>query len=96
MSISRGEVERVARLAHLELSGEEIEMMIRDLNGILDYVECIERVNVEGIDPAGLETGGTPLREDRASAGLEPGEATGGAPMAERDLFKVPPAIEGE
>ena len=96
MSISRGEVEHVARLANLELSEEEIEKMVRDLNGILDYVECLEGVDIEGIDPASSAGAGTPLREDRASPGLDPGKATDLAPMAERDLFKVPPAIEGE
>jgi aspartyl-tRNA(Asn)/glutamyl-tRNA(Gln) amidotransferase subunit C len=96
MSISRSEVEHVARLAHLDLSEEETERMVRDLNGILDYVECLEQVDIEGIDPAGLERVGTPLREDRVLPGLEPGEATSGAPLADGDLFKVPPAIEGE
>ena len=96
MSISRGEIEHVARLAHLELTEEEIERMIRDLGGILDYVKCLEGVDVEGIDPASSAGTGTPFREDQTSPGLDPGKATGVAPMAERDLFKVPPAIEGE
>ena len=96
MSISRSEVEHVARLAHLDLSEEETERMLRDLNGILDYVECLEGVDIEGIDPAHGESAETPLREDRTSECLDPGLATAGAPAADRDLFKVPPAIEGE
>lgn len=96
MSISRGEIEHLASLAHLEFSEEEIGGMVRDLNRILDYVECLEQVDVEGIDPASSGGAGTPLREDRVLPGLDPGEAMGGAPMADRDLFKVPPAIEGE
>ena len=96
MSISRAEVEHVARLAHLELSEEEIERMVQDLNGIRHHVTCLEQVDVGGIDPAGLEGEETPLREDLVFPGLDLGQATGGAPMADRDLFKVPPAIEGE
>jgi len=96
MSISRTEVEHVARLAHLELSEDEKERMVRDLNRILDYVECLEGVDVAGIDPASSLSVETPLREDRVSGCLDPGVAIGGAPAADRDLFKVPPAIEGE
>ena len=96
MSISRAEVQHVARLARLELTEEEIEGMVRDLNRVLDYVDCLAQVDVEGIDPAKSSGAGTPFREDQILPGLDPGEATGAAPMADRDLFKVPPAIEGE
>ena len=96
MSISRAEVQHVARLARLELTEKEIEGMVRDLNRVLDYVECLAQVDVEGIDPAKSSGAETPLREDRILPGLDPGKATGVAPLADRELFKVPPAIEGE
>jgi aspartyl-tRNA(Asn)/glutamyl-tRNA(Gln) amidotransferase subunit C len=96
MSISRTEVEHVARLAHLELSEDEKERMVRDLNRILDYVTCLEGVDIEGVDSVSPGNPETPLREDRISGCLDPGVATGVAPVADRDLFKVPPAIEGE
>lgn len=93
MSISRDEVLRVAALARLDLDEAELRAMVADLGSILDYVKHLDRITGDGA-PAGEEGGGTPLRVDRVEAGLEPGAATGIAPVSENGLFKVPPAFE--
>ena len=48
MSISRDQVAHVARLANLELSEKDIERMVQDLNKVLGYVACLERVGCGG------------------------------------------------
>ena len=45
------DVERVAELAHLELTPEEIERMLHDLNAILDYVAELNELDTSGVAP---------------------------------------------
>ena len=49
--VTVADVERVAELAHLELTPEEIEPMLRDLNAILDYVAELNELDTAGIEP---------------------------------------------
>ena len=45
------EVERVAELAHLELTPEETGRMLHDLNAILDYVAELNELDTAGVAP---------------------------------------------
>ena len=49
--VTVADVERVAELAHLELTPEETEPMLRDLNAILDYVAELNELDTSGIEP---------------------------------------------
>jgi aspartyl-tRNA(Asn)/glutamyl-tRNA(Gln) amidotransferase subunit C len=96
MSISREDVERLARLARLSLDAAEIEAMTRDLESILAYIATLRELDRDAAaaEPGDARTG-TPLRDDEVRPSLPPGEATALAPGARHDLFRVPPAIGG-
>jgi aspartyl-tRNA(Asn)/glutamyl-tRNA(Gln) amidotransferase subunit C len=49
--IGREQVLHVAKLARLRLSDEEIERMSSELSGILDHIEKIEELDLDGVDP---------------------------------------------
>ncbi len=49
--IDREQVLHVARLARLELSDEEVERMTGELSGILEHVEKIAGLDLEGVPP---------------------------------------------
>jgi aspartyl-tRNA(Asn)/glutamyl-tRNA(Gln) amidotransferase subunit C len=49
--IDRDQVLHVARLARLRLSEEEVERMASELSGILDHVDRISRLDLEGVEP---------------------------------------------
>ena len=49
--IDREQVLHVAKLARLRLSDEEIERMSSDLSGILDHIEKIEELDLDGVEP---------------------------------------------
>lgn len=51
MPISREEVEKVAVLARLLLSEEELQKMTRELGAILEYVAQLDRVDTAGVEP---------------------------------------------
>ena len=91
-------VKQIARLARLELSPEEIQTFAPQLGDILKYVEQLQSLDVQGVDPMThpieLET---PLREDivRASPVDEDGEpkVLASAPETLHGGFKVPPVL---
>jgi aspartyl-tRNA(Asn)/glutamyl-tRNA(Gln) amidotransferase subunit C len=49
--IDREQVLHVARLARLGLTDDEIETMLRELSGILEHVERMNRLDIEGVEP---------------------------------------------
>ena len=49
--IDRDQVLHVARLARLELSEEEVDTMSRELSGILDHVDKIGELDLDGVEP---------------------------------------------
>lgn len=51
MKISREDVLRVAELAHLELSPEEVETYRSQLDEILNYVAKLEEIDVTNVEP---------------------------------------------
>jgi aspartyl-tRNA(Asn)/glutamyl-tRNA(Gln) amidotransferase subunit C len=51
MKISREEVLRVAELAHLELSGDEVEMYRGQLDEILTYIDKLKELDVSDVEP---------------------------------------------
>jgi aspartyl-tRNA(Asn)/glutamyl-tRNA(Gln) amidotransferase subunit C len=89
---SRGDVERVARLARLELSAEEKDLFARQLAGILAYAEQIQRVPTEGIEPTSHAGDTATLRDDEVRPSLPRDELLAAAPDADlvAGLYKVP------
>ncbi len=95
--ITREEVERVATLARLSLTGDEAARMTGQLDSILDYVALLQSVDTTGVEPTSHAVPmRTPLREDRAVPGLPPDVGLSNAPEREGSAFVVPPVLEGE
>jgi len=94
------DVERVAELAHLELTPEETPAMLRDLNAILDYVAQLNELDTKGVTPLAqvseLQEGaaGSELREDRRAPSLDRAAVMPQAPESDGVFFKVPKVIE--
>ena len=89
---SRADVERVARLARLELSAEEKDLFARQLAGILAYAEQIQRVPTEGIEPTSHAGDAATLRDDELQPCLPREASLAAAPDGDAvaGLFKVP------
>ena len=95
--ITREDVERTAELARLSLSDDEVEAMTHDLGRILDHVDQLQGLDTEGIEPTAHAIPlATPMRADRASAGIDPELALANAPLREASAFVVPKVIDGE
>jgi aspartyl-tRNA(Asn)/glutamyl-tRNA(Gln) amidotransferase subunit C len=90
---TRADVERLARLARLELAEDEKDLFAHQLADILAYAEQLQSVDTSGVDPTSHTLAATaPMRDDHVRPSLPRDEALRGAPDASPDaaLFKVP------
>ena len=96
MKIREEEVRYVASLANLSLTDDEVAKMRRDLDGILDHMETLNAVDVEGVEPMAQVLFGEndALREDVPQPCLDNEAALANAPQSGGGYFKVPRVIE--
>jgi aspartyl-tRNA(Asn)/glutamyl-tRNA(Gln) amidotransferase subunit C len=98
VKITEQEVRRVAELANLALSDEEIARMAHDLDGILTHIDKMNELDTAGVDPMAQvlfdEEETATLREDRERPSLSNADALANAPAAGAGYFKVPRVIE--
>ena len=94
-SLSREDVKRIAELARLELTNEELDLYTRQLGDILAYVEQIRQLDTAGVAPTSQVLNRPVDREDIPDATLSRSELLSNAPDAalEAGLFKVPRVI---
>ncbi|MGB0034046.1 MAG: Asp-tRNA(Asn)/Glu-tRNA(Gln) amidotransferase subunit GatC [Candidatus Acidiferrales bacterium] len=100
MKISREDVVRVAELAHLELSSEEVETYRGQLDEILTYVGKLEELDVTNVEPmaqvlfSAAGDAHPELRDDALRPCDVGGAVLSGAPGAAKPFFRVPKVIE--
>jgi aspartyl-tRNA(Asn)/glutamyl-tRNA(Gln) amidotransferase subunit C len=95
-SLTLDDVDRVAALAHLELTGEEREELLGHLNDILGYARQIQQIDTTGVPPTGhVLVGHTADRPDEPAPSLSVDAALAAAPDPALDvgLFRVPRVI---
>ena len=94
--LTREEVLRVARLAHLELSEAEVDLFTHQLADILAYASDVQQVNTADVPPTSHAlTSGPMWREDVPAPSLDRDEVLANAPDARREagLFRVPKVL---
>jgi|SRR5215472_8318674 len=104
MKITDKDVLYVADLANLELTDQERQRMVRDLNSILDYIDRLNELDTTNIPPMAQtlprNTGSDAaeparaLREDELLPCLSHHDAIKNAPDTDGNFFKVPKVIE--
>ena len=94
-SLTAADVERIAALAHLELSADERELFRRQLADILSYAEQVQAVDTSGVPPTDHVLGERAERDDEPRASLPLDEALGNAPdpAVDAGFFRVPRVI---
>ena len=95
MSITKEEIIKVAHLAHINVSQEEIKQVEKKLVGILDLIEKMQEVNTDSIEPMSHALDiNQPLREDKVTEKDIRDKSLSLAPHSEQSLFIVPQVIE--
>ncbi|MBM3778403.1 MAG: Asp-tRNA(Asn)/Glu-tRNA(Gln) amidotransferase subunit GatC [Acidimicrobiia bacterium] len=90
------DVERIAALAHLELTGEEKQLFTGQLADILTYAEQLQQIDTTGVPAtAHVHPDLRAERPDEPAPSLAPEDALANAPDADAEagLFKVPRVI---
>jgi aspartyl-tRNA(Asn)/glutamyl-tRNA(Gln) amidotransferase subunit C len=95
MSVDQTTVRRIARLARIAVTDDEVPHLQGELNAILSFVEQLGEVNVDGVEPM---TSVTPMamkkREDVVTSGGCPDLIVRNAPATEDNFFLVPKVVE--
>ncbi len=95
MSVDAKTVRRIAHLARVAVADEEVEHLRGELNAILDFVERLREVNVDGVEPM---TSVTPMamkkRADEVTDGDIADDIVRNAPVREDHFFVVPKVVE--
>ena len=94
-TIDESHVRKVAKLSRLELTEAEIEEFTDQLSAILDYVEKMNELDTDNVEPlAHCLPISNVLREDRAKESLGTEKALVNAPQRDGNFFKVPKILE--
>lgn len=95
MSVDTATVAKIASLARIKVSEDEVAAMVPELNGILAWVEQLGEVDVTGVEPmTAVIPNHLRLREDAVTDGGIREAVLANAPAAEHGFFGVPKVIE--
>ncbi|VAX27538.1 Aspartyl-tRNA(Asn) amidotransferase subunit C @ Glutamyl-tRNA(Gln) amidotransferase subunit C [hydrothermal vent metagenome] len=95
MSVTKDEVKHIAKLAKLEFNDEEIVKYTEDLNKILEYVDKLNELDTENVEPLSHPIEGSNVfREDKLGKSVSTEDALKNAPESTEEYFKVPKVIK--
>ena len=96
MTVSVQDVERVAELANLALTSDEMAGMLRDLNSVLDYFAELNQLDTTRVPLMlqAMEAAGLHLRSDEVAPSLDRAAVLACAPDTDGVFFRVPKVIE--
>jgi len=95
VKITQELVDHVARLARLDLSGEEADRMQAQLGDILGYISLLDELDLSDVEPTShVIDMVNVLRDDEVRASLPLEQVLANAPARDGTSFKVPRIIE--
>ena len=92
--LDQASVEKVALLARLEFSQQELSEFTEKLGRIVDFVEQLQQVDTTGVEEMAhpLDVHSV-LRQDKRAPGLSREQALANAPSSDDEFFLVPPVL---
>lgn len=95
MSVTKDEVKHIAKLAKLQFNDEEIVNFTDDLNKILEYVDKLNELDTENVEPLSHPIeGANVFRDDALRNSVDTENALKNAPKSSHEYFKVPKVIK--
>jgi len=95
MSLDPATIRRIAILARIHVEESELPNLAGELNGILGWIEQLNEVNVDGIEPlTGAQQMALKMREDVVTDGGYPDKILANAPERAGEFFVVPKVVE--
>ncbi len=95
MQVDEALVRKIAHLARIKITDKEATALKDELTGILKWVEQLEEVDTDGVDPmSSAEEVPLKKRADEVTDGGYPEKIVKNAPMSEDNFFMVPTVVE--
>lgn len=95
MKISRDDVLRIARLARLGVTDDDVEKMSEQLSHILENFEVLQKVDTSGVPPTAQPNSlQNVLKEDEVRPSLSQQDVLANAPQKEGEFFRVRAVLE--
>lgn len=95
MSVDQKLVAKIANLARIRIPADEQVLVAKELTNILNWVEQLNEVDVEGIEPlASVNDSSLRMRGDLVTDGGRPEDILANAPASTADFFTVPKVVE--
>lgn len=95
MEINEAMLDRLAVLSKLEFNNEEKVELINDLKGMLTFVNTLQQLNTENVDPLLYITSNkNMLRADEVNSEISREQALQNAQLKDDQFFKVPKVIK--
>lgn len=95
MKIDQNSIKKIAHLARLEFDESSAEKMSRDMSQILDWVEQLNEIDTENVEPLTTMSSETNvMREDKTTSHLDHEAGLKNAPKRDADYFRVPKVLE--
>lgn len=95
MSIDENTAARVAKLARIKVEPEALPALAAEFNTILGFIEQLNEVDINGIEPmVSVTPMQAPLRDDVITAGNQQPAILSNAPDAREGFFAVPKVVE--
>ena len=95
MSIDTATAAKVAKLARIRVEDEDLPALAQEFNTILGFIEQLNEVDVEGVEPM---VSVTPMRlkrrDDEVTDGDQQDKVLSNAPDAREGFFAVPKVVE--
>jgi aspartyl-tRNA(Asn)/glutamyl-tRNA(Gln) amidotransferase subunit C len=95
MALDPATVRRIAKLARIRVTDEEVARLQIELSGILGWIEQLNEVDVSGVAPlSGVSHQRLPMREDKVTDGGKADAILANAPARADHFFTVPKVVE--
>ena len=95
MSVDSATVRRIAHLARIKVSADDVPHLQNELNAILAFVEELESVDVAGVEPmTSVSPMPTKKRADKVTDGSIADKIVANAPASDDHFFVVPKVVE--
>ena len=95
MPLDKATVSHISRLARIKVDDMQLETMVGELNNIFSWIEQLNEVDTNGVDPLASVTGHSlPLRGDVVGDGAYPERVLANAPDRVSNFFSVPKVLE--
>jgi aspartyl-tRNA(Asn)/glutamyl-tRNA(Gln) amidotransferase subunit C len=97
MAVTREQVLKIAELARLQFGAAELDAFVAQFQSILDYIEKLKEVDIDGVEPTSHAAGADErslFREDTPRPSLPSAEALRNAPDQSHDHFRVPAVMK--